>query len=132
MMAASGTHGSFGQILAAAGPGQRETCASLRRTIASLHGGFVEVVWPRQAIASYGVGPRKMSEHYAYIGVHSAHVNLGFYHGASLADPKKLLEGTGRNLRHIKLADASRALDPAVTALLRSAIADRRRNAGRL
>ncbi|MEO0075652.1 MAG: DUF1801 domain-containing protein [candidate division WOR-3 bacterium] len=29
-------------------------------------------------------------------------VNLGFFHGANLKDPKKLLQGTGKLLRHIK------------------------------
>ena len=27
----------------------------------------VRVVWPHQRTAGYGVGPRKMSEHYAYL-----------------------------------------------------------------
>jgi len=68
-----------------------------------------------------------MSEHYAYIGVQGSHVNLGFYHGASLSDPDGLLEGTGKELRHIKIrsvADAGRA---GVTELLNQAIADRAR-----
>lgn len=31
------------------------------------------------------------------------HVTLGFHHGTSLKDPESLLEGTGKNIRHIKL-----------------------------
>jgi len=31
------------------------------------------------------------------------HVNLGFYRALELKDPKKLLEGTGKNMRHIKI-----------------------------
>ena len=124
-MPTAGTHGTFADILAAASPALRPVCESLRLLIASLHEDFVEVVWPRQRIASFGVGPKKMTEHYAYIAVQTSHVNLGFYHGAKLADPARLLEGTGKNLRHLQLRDASRARDPQVAALLRRAIADR-------
>ena len=31
------------------------------------------------------------------------HVNLGFYNGTELRDPKKMLEGTGKNMKHIKI-----------------------------
>jgi hypothetical protein len=30
-------------------------------------------------------------------------VTLGFHYGTSLADPHKLLQGTGKDLRHVKL-----------------------------
>src|SRR5258706_7761001 len=121
------THGKFEDILVNAQPELRRVCESLRHLIASLHEGFVEVVWPKQRIASYGVGPKKMTEHYAYIGVQGSHVNLGFYHGASLADPEGLLEGTGKELRHVKLRDVAAAKSGGVTALLREAIGVQRR-----
>ena len=124
------THGTFQDILMCAPPALRPVCEALRRSIVALHKEFIEVAWPRQKTASYGVGLRKMSEHYAYIAVHGAHVNLGFYHGASLPDPRRLLEGMGKNLRHVKLRDAASVKRPAVRALLRAAIADRKRGAG--
>jgi hypothetical protein len=123
------THGSFKDIVASAWPALRPVCISLRRTIAALHRDVVEVAWPRQRIASFGIGPKKMSEHYAYIAVHASHVNLGFYHGAALTDRAGLLEGTGKRLRHVKIQDVAAARHPAVVALLRQAIADRKRNA---
>ncbi|HVN30494.1 MAG TPA: DUF1801 domain-containing protein [Thermoanaerobaculaceae bacterium] len=121
------THGTFDDILVGTTPELRRICESLRRVIVSLHRDFVEVVWPRQKIASFGVGPKKMTEHYAYVAVLGSHVNLGFYQGASLTDPSGLLEGTGKNLRHIKLGDVTSTKSPAITALLRQAIADRKR-----
>jgi hypothetical protein len=128
-MATNETHGKFEDILLNAKPELRLICETLRHLIASLHEGFVEVVWPKQRIASYGVGPKKMTEHYAYIGVQGTHVNLGFYHGASLADPEGLLEGTGKELRHVKLRDVAAAQSGAVTALLREATRERKRAA---
>ncbi len=47
---------------------------------------------------------------FAYVDAFSSHVNVGFFHGASLADPCGLLEGTGKYMRHVKLRPG-RALD---------------------
>ena len=38
-----------------------------------------------------------------YIFPTAGHVNLGFYKGTELKDPKKMLEGTGKTMRHIKI-----------------------------
>ncbi|MGH8225653.1 MAG: hypothetical protein ACRER1_05840 [Gammaproteobacteria bacterium] len=131
IMATNETHGTFDDILATAKPELRVVCEALRRQITSLHGDLVEVVWPNQRIASFGVGPKKMTEHYAYIGVQNSHVNLGFYHGASLPDPQGILEGTGKKLRHVKICDISSSNSPPVVALLHAAIADRKRHASK-
>ena len=40
---------------------------------------------------------------FAYVNVFKDHTNLGFFHGAHLDDPNGLLEGTGKNMRHVKL-----------------------------
>jgi hypothetical protein len=127
-MISNETHGTFDDILAAAKPELRPVCKALRSLIGSSDSGFVEVVWPRQKIASFGVGPKKMTEHYAYIAVQSSHVNLGFYHGTSLPDPTRILEGTGKELRHLKLRQVSDVKSPSVVALLRAAVSDRMRH----
>jgi hypothetical protein len=120
------THGTFAQVRAAASPSLRPLCDFLRRLITNLDETCVEVVWPKQKIASFGVGPKKMTQHYAYIGIQKSHLNLGFYHGALLEDPAGLLEGTGKNLRHVKLHDVAEAKNPAIRALLIEAIINRR------
>lgn len=40
---------------------------------------------------------------FAYVNVFTAHVNVGFFRGAEIADPERLLEGTGKFMRHVKL-----------------------------
>lgn len=40
---------------------------------------------------------------FAYVDTFKAHVNIGFFFGAELADPKGLLEGTGKVMRHVKI-----------------------------
>ena len=120
------THGTFSLVRAAASPSLRPVCDFLRQLIASLDKAGVEVVWPKLQIASFGVGPKKMTQHYAYIGIQKSHLNLGFYHGTSLEDPAGLLEGSGKNLRHVKLHNMTAAKNPAIRALLVAAINDRR------
>lgn len=46
----------------------------------------------------------RTNEDFAYLQANKQHVNLGFYRGFEmLNDPKGLLEGTGKSMRHIKL-----------------------------
>ena len=40
---------------------------------------------------------------FAYVGIFRAHANVGFFHGAELIDPARLLEGAGKRMRHVKL-----------------------------
>jgi hypothetical protein len=40
---------------------------------------------------------------FGYVNAFKAHVNVGFFHGADLADPAALLEGNGKRMRHVKL-----------------------------
>ena len=40
---------------------------------------------------------------FGYVNVFTSHVNVGFFHGAALRDPRRLLQGTGRFMRHVKL-----------------------------
>ena len=40
---------------------------------------------------------------FGYVNAFKAHVNVGFFHGASLPDPAGLLEGSGKYMRHVKL-----------------------------
>ena len=40
---------------------------------------------------------------FAYVNAFKAHVNVGFFRGAEIADPERLLVGTGKFMRHVKL-----------------------------
>jgi hypothetical protein len=103
----------------------RAIADTVRALVRSLDRDVVEVVWPHQGTVGWGIGPRKMSEHYAYLAVHPTHVNLGFYRGASLPDPAHLLDGEGKAMRHIQLRDARQLDRPDVAELLRAARQER-------
>ena len=40
---------------------------------------------------------------FGYVNVFTSHVNVGFFHGATLPDPARLLQGNGKFMRHVKL-----------------------------
>ena len=84
----------------------------------------VRVVWPHQKTVGYGVGPKKMSEHYAYLAVHPRHVNLGCNHGAHLEDGG-LLEGAGKNMRKLTVRAVDDLDDPRLVPVLRAARQER-------
>ena len=120
-----GTHGTFEDAIGGSSPQVQEVARRLRELIIEIYPGVVEVPWPKQKIVGYGVGPKKMSEHFCYIGAQSHRVNLGFFYGADLSDPEDLMEGTGKKLRHIKVRDVEQAGQPAVRELIQQSISER-------
>ena len=61
---------------------------------------------------------------FAYVGVFRAHVNVGFFQGASLPDPAGLLEGSGKYMRHVKLRPGLAFDESSLKTLVRAAYAD--------
>ena len=61
---------------------------------------------------------------FGYVNVFSAHVNVGFFQGASLRDPAGLLEGTGKRMRHVKLRPGMPTNDAALRDLIETAYRD--------
>lgn len=61
---------------------------------------------------------------FAYVDTFTGHVNVGFFRGAELADPKRLLEGSGKLMRHVKLRPGVAIDAAALTGLIRAAHAD--------
>lgn len=93
--------------------------------IRELHPNATATAYPAYRSMSYGIGPKKNTEGTVYIALQKNWVNLGFYQGASLPDPKALLEGTGKALRHVKLTEWPK--DPSdYAALIDAAFAERK------
>ena len=67
---------------------------------------------------------------FAYVDAFKAHVNLGFFHGNDLSDPSGLLEGSGKFMRHVKLAPGRPIDDAALCRLIADAYGDMRARAG--
>jgi hypothetical protein len=104
-----------------------EIARRLRAMILKVDPKAVETVRLGDNAATYGVGPKKMTEGYAYIMPMRGYVNLGFYQGAMLPDPARLLEGTGKGLRHVKVRTPTAAGAVALRKLVRASLALRKR-----
>jgi hypothetical protein len=63
----------------------------------------------------------EMSGQFISIGPGRNYVNLYFMNGTSLDDPKGLLEGTGKNMRHVKLKEAKDLNSVALKTLIKAA-----------
>lgn len=61
---------------------------------------------------------------FAYVNAFRAHVNVGFFRGAEIADPAGLLEGTGKFTRHVKLRAGQHVDEDALTKLIETAYTD--------
>ena len=64
---------------------------------------------------------------FGYVDAFTAHVNVGFFRGAELADPAGLLEGRGKFMRHVKLRPDRPVDSRALKILIETAYADLRR-----
>lgn len=81
---------------------------------------LVKKVIPRatEAINPWGVPVFEWHGPLFYLRVGKKHVTFGFSRGSAIQDPHRLLEGEGRNLRHIKIADAAQVRNPHLKQLL--------------
>ncbi len=96
---------------------QRPVLDALRKLILSSAAGVVEEFkWSRPCYSTPG-------GMFCYLQRTKSHVTLGFQRGASLKDPKKLLDGTGKDMRHVKISAADELDQPALRQLIKQAVA---------
>lgn len=78
-------------------PKLREVVRGLRALVKEAVPDVTETVNP------WGLPTFELNGPICYLMVGKNHVTFGFLRGTSLDDPKGLLEGTGKNLRHVKV-----------------------------
>ena len=61
---------------------------------------------------------------FGYVNAFRDHVNVGFFFGALLKDPARLLEGTGKRGRHVKLRPGCEVDSAALAQLVDAAYVD--------
>jgi hypothetical protein len=61
---------------------------------------------------------------FGYVNVFTSHVTVGLFQGASLADPARLLQGTGKYMRHVKLRPGAVPNQAALSRLIIAAYSD--------
>ncbi len=113
--------GTFEDLLQITEESLRPIAIALREVIVTTDPNACEVVRLGDRAATYGVGPRKMIDGYAYILPYKRWINLGFYQGVNLADPEGLLEGTGAKMRHVKIRSIDDAKQSPIRVLIKGA-----------
>lgn len=61
---------------------------------------------------------------FANVNMYTTHVNAAFYYGAYSPDPRGILEGTGKNMRHAKIRPNEACNEKAFSNLISSAFKD--------
>src|SRR5512147_792335 len=61
---------------------------------------------------------------FGYVNVFTSHVNVGFFQGTALPDPARLLQGTGKFMRHVKLRPGEATNAAALSRLIEDAYSD--------
>jgi hypothetical protein len=69
----------------------------------------------------YSTTEKRMKDNICLIVVYKDHVNLMFPRGVDLKDPRGLLEGSGKAMRHVKMLSAGDVERPGVRALIKQA-----------
>src|SRR6185503_249662 len=108
-------HGSFDEYLKAQTLRNQAIIRALRRFVKRVEPGLTEAVKWGNGCWIDDEGP------VAYVYSAKDYVQFGFFSGASLKDPKGLLEGQGRYVRHTKVRKPSDIDERAFAALLRQA-----------
>jgi len=92
-----------------------------------------ENIYDAYNAVAIGYGPSdRLRDGIFHIAVYSKHVNLGFNAGATLDDPKGILQGNGRQIRHITIKSVADIKRPELRAYIRrarkKALADARKS----
>ncbi len=100
----------------------RDLALKLRALVIEEMAPCYENIYDAYSAVAIGYGTsERLSDGVCHIAVYSKHVNLGFNDGAALADPKKILKGTGKSIRHITIKETSDLARPEIRSYLRRA-----------
>jgi hypothetical protein len=121
------------ELLAARRPLMAPIVLALRDRVARAAPAATEKVYSLYAVVDLFTFARP-SDAFIHIVAYEKHVNLGFNQGASLPDPHGLIAGTGKSIRHIRIAtekDLKKPLRGYIEAAIRQAPASPRASARR-
>src|SRR5436305_1946554 len=81
-----------------------------------------EIIYDAYSAVAIGYGTSdRLRDGVFHIAVYSNHVNLGFNDGGSLDDPKGILQGSGKQIRHITIETAEDLERPELRTYIRRA-----------
>tara|TARA_R110001592_G_scaffold79194_1_gene237199 strand:+ start:1951 stop:2385 length:435 start_codon:yes stop_codon:yes gene_type:complete len=115
-------HSDFWKHLERKEQGLIDLYLGLRDHILSIHPNSNELLYHTHALTSLYSVSEKMSDGFCMIVVYTNHLNLAFNEGTLLPDPHKLLQGTGKLMRHIPILIESDFKNKNALTLIESAI----------
>jgi hypothetical protein len=112
--------------------GIRDLALALRALVLEEMAPCYENIYDAYSAVAIGYGTsNRLRDGIFHIAVYTKHVNLGFNEGATLADPKGILQGSGNRIRHIQIKTPEDIELPVIRAYIRrarkQAIADARK-----
>ena len=99
-----------------------ELALALREIVLSEAPAAIESVFKSYAVCTGYSLTAKSMDGFCHIVVYPRHVNLGFNRGAELEDPQGLLIGTGKIIRHLKVAQPDDLKLPHLRRFIRASI----------
>jgi hypothetical protein len=103
-------------------PEVRELALELRALVLEEMAPCYENIYDAYSAVAIGYGTSdRLRDGILHVAVYSKHVNLGFNDGATLADPKGILQGTGNRIRHITIKTKDDIQRPELRAYIRRA-----------
>lgn len=97
----------------------RELATAARTLIAKLIPKAGEKIYFGWRVARFSLDDT-MAGQFIAIGPHKKHVNLYFMNGTELDDPKGLLDGDGKKMRHVSITEAKQLKSAALKALIKA------------
>jgi hypothetical protein len=103
-------------------PEVRKLALQLRALVLAEMAPCYENIYDAYSAVAIGYGTSdRLRDGIFHIAVYSKHVNLGFNDGATLADPKGILEGTGNRIRHLTIKTADDLARPELRSYIKRA-----------
>jgi hypothetical protein len=106
-------------------PGVQSVALALRAAVLDEIGPCHETVFQvyKNNVISilYSTTEKRMKDNICLVVVYKDHVNLMFPRGVDLKDPRGLLEGSGKAMRHVKMLSPADIERPGVRALIQQA-----------
>jgi Domain of unknown function (DU1801) len=104
-------------------PDVQDLAAAARDVILDVIGPCFEHIFPMNKLVSilYSTTEKRMKDNVCLLVIYRDHVNVMFPRGVDLKDPKRLLEGSGKAMRHVKLLTSGDADKPGLRQLIAQA-----------
>ena len=112
------------RFLSAYDPPITEIALAVRKLVLEEAPGATELIYDAYNAVSAGYSfTGRPSDAFIHIAAYAGWVNLGFNRGSQLDDPRGLLRGQGRWVRHVRISTPADLNEPAIRSFVKAAVA---------